>query len=226
VKSIQIQSGRQQPSGDLKVKTCTRRDPLDVPCIYHKGARYTLCGCRLQKKIDQERDVSRATQAPTSPDGGEFQKVRICISPNDQRSTQWHVLVVSTNDPPRVEATDSEEARWIQANAIRTQRLAEDQHQAVPLCARDLRLDFEEAGLQTFNSPQANLGVALAHLQQANPSPEAKAAMAYVRIAIALVEKSAASKSAASTSSRHSRSRSNWPAHNRLPTIQQEVNQP
>jgi hypothetical protein len=37
-KSIQIQSGRQQPSGDLKVEAYTRRDPLDVPCIYHKGA--------------------------------------------------------------------------------------------------------------------------------------------------------------------------------------------
>jgi hypothetical protein len=51
--------------------------------------------------------------------------------------------------------------------------------------------------------------------------------MAYVRVAIALVEeKSAASKLAASTSSRHSRSQSNQRAHSRLPTIQQEVNQP
>jgi hypothetical protein len=58
-----------------------------------------------------------------------------------------------------------------------------------------------------FNSPQANLGVVLARLQQANPSPEANAAMAYVRVATPRVEeKSAASKSAASTSSRHSRS--------------------
>jgi hypothetical protein len=118
-KSIQIQSGRQQPSGDLKVESRARRDPLDVPCIYHKGARHTLRGCRLRKKIDQERDVSRATQAPTSPDGGEFQKARIRISLNDQRSTRRHVLVVSANDPPRVGATDSEEARQIQANANR-----------------------------------------------------------------------------------------------------------
>jgi hypothetical protein len=71
------------------------------------------------------------------------------------------------------------------------------------------------------------LGAALARLQQANSSPEAEAAMAYVRVATALVEeKSATSKSAASTSSRHSRSRSNRPAHSRLPTIQEEVNQP
>jgi hypothetical protein len=59
-KSIQIQSGRQQLSGDLKVEDRTRRDPLDVPCIYHKAARHTLRGCRLRKKIDQERDASRA----------------------------------------------------------------------------------------------------------------------------------------------------------------------
>jgi hypothetical protein len=71
-----------------------------------------------------------------------------------------------------------------------------------------------------FNSPQANLGVVLARLQQANPSPEAEAAMAYVRVATTLVEeKSVASKSVASTSSWHSRSRSNRPAHSRLLTI-------
>jgi hypothetical protein len=98
-KSIQIQSGRQKPSGDLKVEPRARRDSLDVPCIYHKGARHTLRGCRLRKKIDQERDVARATQAPTSPDGGEFQKARIRISPNNQRSTRRRVLVVSANDP-------------------------------------------------------------------------------------------------------------------------------
>jgi hypothetical protein len=113
----------------------------------------------------------------------------------------------------------------MQANANRAQRQAEEQRQAVPPCAHDLRLEFEEAGLPIFNSPQANLGAALARLQQANPWPEAEAAMAYVRIATSLVEeKSAASKSAASTSSRHSRSRSNRPAHSRLPTIQEEVN--
>jgi hypothetical protein len=51
-KSIQIQSGRQQPFCDLKVKPRACRDPLDVSCIYHKGAQHTLRGCRLQKKID------------------------------------------------------------------------------------------------------------------------------------------------------------------------------
>jgi hypothetical protein len=57
--SIQIQSGRRS-FGDLKTKPRTRHYPLDVPCTYHKGARHTLCGCRLRKKIDKERDASRA----------------------------------------------------------------------------------------------------------------------------------------------------------------------
>jgi hypothetical protein len=122
---------------------------------------------------------------------------------------------------------DSDEACRIQANANRTQRQAEEQRQAVPLCARDLRLEFEEAGLPMFNSPQANLGAALARLQQSNPKPEVEAATTHVQVATALVEeKSATSKSAASTSSRHSRSRPNRHAHSRLPTIQEEVNQP
>jgi hypothetical protein len=72
--------------------------------------------------------------------------------------------VVSANDPPRLGATDSKEGRRIQANANHAQRRAEEQHMAVPPCARDLHLEFEEAGLPTFNSPQANLGAALAHL--------------------------------------------------------------
>jgi hypothetical protein len=51
--------------------------------------------------------------------------------------------------------------------------------------------------------------------------------MAYLRVATALVEgKSVASRSATSTSSWHSCSRSNRPAHSKLPTIQEEVNQP
>jgi hypothetical protein len=58
-----------------------------------------------------------------------------------------------------------------------------------------------------FKNPQANLGAALARLQQANPSPEVEVAMAHVRVATALVEeKRTTSKLAASTSSQHSRS--------------------
>jgi hypothetical protein len=109
------------------------------------------------------------------------------------------------NDPPWVCTTNSEEARRIQDNANRAHRRAEEQRQAAPLCARDLHLEFEEAGVPTFNNPQDNLGAALARRQQANPSPEVEVAMAQVRAASTQVEeKSAASKSAASTSSRHS----------------------
>jgi hypothetical protein len=51
--------------------------------------------------------------------------------------------------------------------------------------------------------------------------------MVYVRVTTALVEeRSSALKLVASTSSWHSRSRSNRPAHSKLPTIQEEVNQP
>jgi hypothetical protein len=60
--------------------------------------------------------------------------------------------------------TDSEEARSIQANANHAQRRAEEQRQAAPSCTHDLRLEFEDAGLPTFHSPQANLGAALARL--------------------------------------------------------------
>jgi hypothetical protein len=61
--------------------------------------------------------------------------------------------VVSANNPSRDGATDSEEARRIQANANRGQRRAEEQPQTVPPCARDLRVEFEEAGMPTFNRP-------------------------------------------------------------------------
>jgi hypothetical protein len=119
-KSSQIQSGRRESSGDIKPELRAHRDPLDVPCTYHKGARYTLPGCQLRKKIDQERTAPRTAWAPTSPDGGEFHKVRIHISPNDQGSILWRVLVVSKNEQPRRGTTDSEEARRIQGNTNRT----------------------------------------------------------------------------------------------------------
>jgi hypothetical protein len=72
-KSPHIHSGRRESSVDLKIEPRARRDPLDVPCTYHKGARHTLRGCRLQKKVDQEHNAPRSTQTPTFPDIGEFQ---------------------------------------------------------------------------------------------------------------------------------------------------------
>jgi hypothetical protein len=47
-KSIQIQSGRQEPTSDLKVEPHARCDPLDVPCVYHTRAHDThsaAAGC-------------------------------------------------------------------------------------------------------------------------------------------------------------------------------------
>jgi hypothetical protein len=64
----------------------SNQTPVATPSTYHasttKGERHMLRGYR-PRKIDQERDVARATQAPTSLDGGEFQKARIRISPNN-----------------------------------------------------------------------------------------------------------------------------------------------
>jgi hypothetical protein len=101
--------------------------PLGVPCTYHKGARHTLRGCRLRKKIDQERNALRGARIPTSPDVGKFKKARIRVSPNDQSPTRRRALVVLANEPPRVGTTDSEEARRIQGNTNRTQRRVEEQ---------------------------------------------------------------------------------------------------
>jgi hypothetical protein len=66
-KSIQIQSGRRESSGDIKIEPRARHDPLDVPRTYHKDARHTLRGCRLQKKINQERNTPRSAQTPHVP---------------------------------------------------------------------------------------------------------------------------------------------------------------
>jgi hypothetical protein len=46
-----IYSGRQELSGNLNTELRACRDPLDVSCTYHKGARHTLHGSRLLKKI-------------------------------------------------------------------------------------------------------------------------------------------------------------------------------
>jgi hypothetical protein len=52
-----------------------------------------------------------------------------------------------------------------------------------------------------FNSPHANLGAAMGRLQQADLPPEAEAAMAYLRVAMTLVEeKSMTTKFVASSS--------------------------
>jgi hypothetical protein len=77
-KTIQIQSGWRDSSVDLKIKPHARRDPLDVPCTYHKGTWHTLRGCRLRKKIDQECDASRGVWTPRLQTSAQIR-----VSPND-----------------------------------------------------------------------------------------------------------------------------------------------
>jgi hypothetical protein len=44
-RSIQIQSGRQEPTSDLKVEPRTRRDPLDVPTTRAHDTHSAAAGC-------------------------------------------------------------------------------------------------------------------------------------------------------------------------------------
>jgi hypothetical protein len=194
-----------------------------VPCTYHKGAKHTLRTCRLYKKLVQER----FHYDPEPQDLPGFQKARVRLTPNTLGGTDRQVLFVSENEPPRDGATDSQEAARVRANADKARRREEEQRRNIT--ARDLMAEFDAAGIRTFNSPQANLGAAIAQLQRAGPNPEIEAVIANLRVANALVEeKSAASKSASSSGSKHSRSRSNQPRAPRNPALEpilEEVNQ-
>jgi hypothetical protein len=53
------------------------------------------------------------------------------------------------------------------------------------LHARDLLKDFEQDGHEVYNSPQANLGVALAELGQLEDTPTTRHLQAHIRIATA-----------------------------------------
>jgi hypothetical protein len=50
------------------------------------------------------------------------------------------------------------------------------------LCARDLLRDFERDGLEVYNSPQTNLGTALAALNHLEDSPAVRRLQANVRV--------------------------------------------
>jgi hypothetical protein len=206
-KLSQIQS-RQRPSGDLKLKPHAQRDLLDVPCTYHKGARHTLCEYHLRKS--STKSGSPALHKLFRPGIVESSRRSGSTSPpNDSGSIFRRVLVVSENKPPCHNTTDSKESARIQGNILHAQQHAKEHHRMMPACARDLRLEFEEAGLLTFNSPKANLGTDVARLQQANLTPEAKVTMAYLRVSTALVEENiGVVKSATSSSSHHLHSQS------------------
>jgi hypothetical protein len=83
---------QQRPSSDLKPELRTCPDPLDVPCTYHKGARYTLRGCWLRKKIDQE----------CSPVPRELPHLRMAVSSRRSGSTS----------PPTIRAPSFAESWW------------------------------------------------------------------------------------------------------------------
>jgi hypothetical protein len=99
--------------------------------------------------------------------------------------------------------------------------------QAVPLCARDYTssLKRQDYRCSTASRPTWVRCWHVSSKQILRPRPTLPWPTS--KIATTLVEeRRMASKSVASTSSRQSRSRSNRPAHSKLPTIQEEVNQP
>jgi hypothetical protein len=56
------------------------------------------------------------------------------------------------------------------------------------LRARDLLRDFERDGLDVYNSPQTNLGAALAALNHLEDSPAVRRLQANIRVAAAQIE--------------------------------------
>jgi hypothetical protein len=78
------------------------------------------------------------------------------------------------------------------------------------LCARDLLRDFGRNGLEVYNSPQTNLGVALAALNQLEDTPAIWHLYANVHVATAQIEERVPRYSR-SVASSYSRSRSERP---------------
>jgi hypothetical protein len=67
------------------------------------------------------------------------------------------------------------------------------QHEPRANClrARDLLRDFEQDGLEVYNSPQTNLGAALAALNQLEDTPTVRRLQANVRVIAAQIEEEA-----------------------------------
>jgi hypothetical protein len=74
------------------------------------------------------------------------------------------------------------------ALAAPQQRRHDDPPRANRLRARDLLRDFERDGLDVYNSPQTNLGAALAVLNHLEDSPAIRRLQANVRVAAAQIE--------------------------------------
>jgi hypothetical protein len=82
------------------------------------------------------------------------------------------------------------------------------------LRARDLLRDFECDGLEVYNSPQTNLGAALAALNHLEDSPAVRRLQANVRVAATQVEERGPGYSRSAASSYY-KSRSERPLHQR-----------
>ena len=93
-----------------------------------------------------------------------------------------------------------------QAQAVPRQQRHDDQVRK-RIRARDLQRDFEEAGHEVYNSPQANLGVAMVGLQLLPDTPAIRRALAHVRVANTQVEERSQGQSR-SAATYHSKSRS------------------
>jgi hypothetical protein len=100
------------------------------------------------------------------------------------------------------------------APATPQQRRHDNQHHTNRLRARDLLRDFERNGLEVYNSPQTNLGAALAALNHLEDSPAVRRLQANVRVAAAKIEERGPVYSR-STASSYSKSRSKHPHQQR-----------
>jgi hypothetical protein len=81
-------------------------------------------------------------------------------------------------------------------------------------CVQETSSDFERDGLEVYNSPQTNLGAALATLNHLEDSPMVRRLQANVRVAAAQIEERGPGYSRSAASS-YSRSRSERPRQRR-----------
>jgi hypothetical protein len=89
-------------------------------------------------------------------------------------------------DADQVNANVEQQA--LVAPAAPQQRRHDDPPRANRLRARDLLRDFDREGLEVYNSPQTNLGAALAALNHLEDSPMVRRLQANVRVVAAQIE--------------------------------------
>jgi hypothetical protein len=107
---------------------------------------------------------------------------------------------VNDNASQQVHAALAAPQQWCHDDTPRANRLR----------ARDLLRDFEPDGLEVYNSPQTNLGAALAALTHLEDSPAVRRLQANVRITTTQIEERGPGYNRSATSS-YSRSRSERP---------------